>query len=119
MNVFDIVKGINQKKELPEWEELEDVYVPWLVNKALSFDRRTVLWANEANKLHQLEKRMQFDLLVNGVDKITRPGMWIKAEKLDGVMEIAKKYSCGLQEALMLRRLISQEELAEIIAKYK
>ena len=69
MGPFDFVKSINyQKQDLLEDDydnELEKQYIPYIVNKALSFTCDTVLHANEVNARPFLDKKLQYHYLLN------------------------------------------------------
>ncbi len=63
MNPFDYVNSINssKKENLMVDEFAEKAYNPWLVNKALSYFKDSVLYANEINMNSHLSNRMQYD----------------------------------------------------------
>ena len=64
MNPFDYVNAINySKKDIMVTRDDEKVYVPFMVNRSLSYFSDTVLLANEMNKFHHLDSRLQFSFL--------------------------------------------------------
>ena len=65
MKPFDYVNSINfTKKNLMKNtandELAEKDYVPFLTNKSLSYFTDTLLYANEMNRYHFLDKRLQY-----------------------------------------------------------
>ena len=61
-NPFDYATSILQtKKQLIVDELTEKDYNPFLVNRALSQHKDCVLFANEMNRRHFTDKKMQFD----------------------------------------------------------
>ena len=62
MSPFDFVKQILQgKKQLIVDDVTEKEYVPFLVNRSLSYHKDCVLFANEINQRHFIDKKMQND----------------------------------------------------------
>ena len=61
MNVFDFVNSINyDKRDLFEDPQAEKDYVPFLVNRSLSYFPDTALYANEMNQQAGIPKRWQY-----------------------------------------------------------
>ena len=61
-----------QKQDLLEDDrdgELEREYIPYIVNKALSFTPDTILQANEMNCKPFLDKKLQYHYLLNIIRK--------------------------------------------------
>ena len=64
----DYLKAINYTKEPlldTEDEQWEKKYHPYIINKCLAPFPDTVLLVNEINQLHYLDKKLQFDFLIN------------------------------------------------------
>ena len=61
MNPFDYVNSINssKKENLMIDEVAEKAYNPWLINKALSYFKDTVLYANEINGVQMSDIEVQ------------------------------------------------------------
>ena len=73
MNPFEYVNSINySKKDIMVDDIAEKGYNSFMVNRSLSYFQDTVLMANEMNKNHQIDKRLQFDFLINIVRKRKR-----------------------------------------------
>ena len=90
-NLFDFVNSINYKKEDILTEENQSQYVPYVVNKSLSYFIDTIFQANEMNVRHTTDKRLQFDFLLNSVRSKKRFSKWVKPEKLESI-EVIKEY---------------------------
>lgn len=61
----DIIPAILQTKKEVLVDEKD--YVPFIVNRALSYHYDCVMFANEMNKYPSLGKKPQFDFLINTV----------------------------------------------------
>lgn len=118
MNPFDYVNAINStKKDIMVDDLAEKAYDPFLTNRALSQFRDTVLWANEMNRYHHLDKRLQFDFLINSIRKGKRFSKWAKAETPENLNVVKEYYGYSNEKARDALRLLSDEQLNEL--KYK
>ena len=65
-NLTQILNSINQtKKSVFETEDEIKGYPPFIVNKCLSAFHDTILFANEMNINHHLDKKLQYDFFIN------------------------------------------------------
>lgn len=65
---FDFVKSINEGSRGSKLE-VDEGYLPFIINRAMSNFSDTVFFANEMNRCSHLDKELQYDFLRN----ITRP----------------------------------------------
>ena len=116
MNPFDFVKSINyQKQDLLEDDldgELEKEYVPYIVNRALSFTPDTIINANEINQRPFVDKKLQYHYLLNSVRKKNRFGKWLKADKLEKIEVICKYYGYSIHKAKQVESIFSDNDIA-------
>ena len=77
---FDYANAINQTKQNIMVDDIEEKsYNAFMVNRSLSYFPDTVLFANEMNRHHHLDNRLQFDFLLNTIRKGKRFSKWAKA----------------------------------------
>jgi hypothetical protein len=77
INPFDFVNAIHYTKEsliVDDWSEKQ--YNSFIVNKSLSFGADTVIPANEMNSRPHVERRLQFDFLINTIRPRKRFNKW-------------------------------------------
>jgi len=116
MSPFDFVNQILQgKKQLIVDDLTEKEYNAFIVNRSLSYHKDCVLYANEMNRRHFLDKKMQNDFLLNTIRSQKRPfAKWIKTEKNNDI-ECVKTYfgfsEIKTREAL---RLLTKENIEQI-----
>jgi len=68
MSPFDYVNQILQgKKNLIVDEVTEKEYSPFLTNRSLSYHMDCLMFANEMNSRHFIDKKMQNDFLLNTI----------------------------------------------------
>ena len=112
---FDFVNAIHYTKEnliIDDWSEKQ--YNPFVVNKSLSFGADTVIPANEMNSRPHLEKRLQFDFLINTIRPRKRFNKWLKAEKIEDLELVKQYYNYNTEKALQALRILSPEEINTI-----
>lgn len=119
MKPFDYVNSINfTKKNLMRGSENDELaekgYAPYLTNKSLSYFTDTLLYANEMNKLHFLDNKLQYEFFLNSIRKKKRFAKWAKADKNDDLVMISEYYQISLSKAKEAIRLLSHEQLSTI-----
>jgi hypothetical protein len=119
MSPFDYVKEILQgKKQLIVDELTEKEYNPFIVNRSLSYHKDCVMYANEMNRRHFIDKKCQFDFLINTVRSQKRPfAKWIKSEKSDDIECIKTIYGFSDLKAREAYRLLSKEQIQQLKEK--
>lgn len=115
-NPFDYVNAILQnKKQLIVDDATEKDYNPFIVNRSLSYHKDCILYANEMNRRHFLDKKLQFDFLLNTVRSQKRPfAKWVKSETSDDLECIKQIYGFSEIKAREALRLLSNEEIQKL-----
>ena len=87
MSPFDYVNQILQgKKQLIVDDVTESEYVPFLVNRSLSYQIDCVSYANEMNRRSFIDKKLQNDFLLNTIRSKKRPFVkWAKSDKSEDI----------------------------------
>ena len=118
MSPFDYLNAINYSKEKLIVDDLtEKDYNAFMVNRGLSYFPDTVLAANEMNRYHQIDSRLQFDFLLNIIRKRKRFSKWEK-KKIDNDVEVIKEYyGYSNQKALSVISLFSDDQLQTLRKK--
>jgi len=119
MNPFDYVNSILQnKKDLMVDEATEKEYTSFLVNRSLSYHKDCIMYANEMNQRHQLDKKLQYHFLLNTVRSQKRPfAKWAKPVKSDDLECIKQIYNFSDAKAREALRLLSDEQIQELKEK--
>lgn len=109
--LFDIVKHLNEKGDIDlNMQE----YSPWIINKALSFHRDTVFFANEMNRFHELSKEAQYVFYKEGIPKGKRFGKWVKADKSELIELLKSHYHINNSVAEQYSSLLSDNQIEEL-----
>ena len=116
MSPFDYVNQILYgKKQIITDELTEKDYTPFLVNKSLSYHNDCVMYANEMNRRHFLDKKLQNDFLLNTVRSRKRPfAKWVKTEKSEDIECIKQVYGLSDSKAREALRLLSEEQIQKL-----
>lgn len=112
-NPFDYVTAILQnKKQLIVDDLTEKDYIPFLVNRSLSYHSDCIMYANEMNRRHFLDKKLQQDFLLNTVRSRKRPfAKWVKSEKSENIECVKLAYGLSDSKAIEALRLLSDEQI--------
>jgi len=118
MGPFDFIKALNESKDVMKNDPFaEKDYIPFLVNRGLSFFQDTILQVNEMNRNHFLDNKLQFDFLINNIRSRKRWSKWLKPDKIDN-LEIVKIYfGFGNEKAKEALEVLSNEDIKEIKSK--
>jgi len=115
-NPFDYVNSILQnKKNLIVDELTEKEYQPFLVNRTLSYHKDCILYANEMNRRHLTDKKLQYDFLLNTIRSQKRPfAKWVKSEKSEDLECIKQVFGLSNEKAREAIRLLSNEQIQQL-----
>jgi hypothetical protein len=76
------------------------------------------MYANEMNRRHFVDKKLQNDFLLNTVRSLKRPfAKWVKAEKSDDIECIKTVYGFSDTKAREAFRLLSKEQIQKLKEK--
>ena len=116
MNPFDFVNQILYgKKNLIVDEETEKAYAPFLINRSLSYHKDCVMYANEMNRRHFLDKKLQHDFFLNTIRSQKRPfAKWVKPEKSEDIECIKSIFGFSDIKAREALRLLSNEQIQKL-----
>jgi hypothetical protein len=119
MSPFDYVNQILQgKKQLIVDDVTESEYVPFLVNRSLSYHIDCVSYANEMNRRSFIDKKLQNDFLLNTIRSKKRPFVkWAKSDKSEDIQCIKTVYGFSDTKALEALRLLTDEQIQQLKEK--
>jgi hypothetical protein len=118
MSPFDFINDINyEKKNLLKDDDkgiLEKEYNSFIINRGLSYFPDTVLYANEMNMRHELDKKMQNDYLLYSIRPKKRFSKWIKSKKEERFDLIKQYFNYSNQKAKEVLDIITDEQFDDI-----
>ena len=113
----EYLKAVNQTKEPlmdGDDEEWERKYPPFIVNKCVAPFADTIMLVNEINQLPNVDKKMQFDFLLNSLRPRKRFTPWLKATKLENLEYVKEFYGYSNAKAKSALTILTSEQVKEI-----
>ena len=118
MNPFKFTDAINYTKQDIMIDDItEKAYNPFLINRSLSYFPDTVLAANEMNRNHHIDNRLQFDFFINIIRKRKRFSKWFKSEQISDLEIVKEYYGYSNEKARQILTLLSTEQINELKTK--
>ena len=93
------------------------MYKRQIVNKCLAPFPDTIQLVNEINQLHHLDKKLQFDFLINSLRPRKRYTPWMKAKKLENLEYVKEFYGYNNEKAKSALDILSDEQISAIKTK--
>ena len=118
MELKDWLNSINFNKEniLDEDPTLAREYPPFIINKCLSGHLDCLMFANEMNRYHFLDKDMQYNFYINILRKKKRFSPWLRKEKVSDLEFVKQYYGYSNEKASQVLKILSNEQI-EFIKK--
>ena len=113
----DYLNAINHTKEPlmdTEDEQWERKYLPYIVNKCVAPFQDTIMLVNEINQFHHLDKKLQFDFLINSLRPRKRFTPWLKAKKLKNLEYVKEYYGYNNEKAKVALDILNDEQIKTI-----
>ena len=118
----DYLNAINHTKETlldTEDEEWEKKYPPFVVNKCVYPFQDTIMLVNEINQLPHLDKKLQFDFLLNSIRSRKRFTPWLKASKIEDLEYVKEYYGYSNDKAKQALDILTDEQIATVKQKLR
>jgi|TARA_B110000977_G_scaffold191610_1_gene264004 hypothetical protein len=116
----DYLNAVNHTKENlldTEDEDWEKKYPPFIVNKCVAPFPDTIMLVNEINQLPHLDKKLQFDFLINSLRPRKRYTPWLKAMKLENLEYVKEYYGYSNEKAKSALDILTDEQISAIKRK--
>ena len=115
----DWLNSINQSKVniIDEMPDIESKYLPYIVNRCLSGHLDAVMYANEMNINHHLDKKLQYDFLLNTLRSKKRFSPWIRREEMENLELVKKYYGYSNDKAKQVLSILTEDQITYIRKK--
>jgi len=115
LNHFDYLNSINlTKQDIMVDDICEKAYNSFMVNRGLSYFADTVIIANEMNRHHQADNKLQYQFLINMIRKRKRFSKWAKAQKESDIDAVKEYYGYSNEKARQALTLLSPDQITII-----
>lgn len=108
---FDFINSISLTKQEIFNDENESAYVPFIVNRGLSYFIDTCLYANEMNMSAVIDKKLQYDYLFYSIRKGKRFSRWAKAESNEDLNIVKEYYGFSDKKAVEAMAILSKSNI--------
>ena len=111
----DVIPSIQQTKKVVITTENERDYVPFVVNRSISFHLDMVMAANEMNMNPSTDNLLQSHYLLNTVRAYKRPFQkWQKRDTIENLDAVKEYYNYSNEKAKDALSLLSTAQIEEI-----
>ena len=86
-------------------------YAPYIINRCLSGNIDSILFANEMNKYSFLDKDMQYSFYLNTLRKKKRFSPWLRKDKVTDLEIIKQYYGYSNEKALQALRILTPDQI--------
>ena len=113
MELKDWLNSINFTKEnlIDVDPLLKKDYSPYIINRCLSGHIDCILFANEMNIHHQLDKDMQYSFYLNSLRKKKRFSPWLRKDKVKDLECVKQYYGYSNEKASQALKILNKEQL--------
>jgi len=108
--------NFNKKDLIKDDPSVIKDYAPYIINRCVSGHLDTVLYANEMNKFHHLDKDMQYTFYLNTLRKRKRFSPWIRKDKVSDLEYVKRYYGYSNEKASQVMKILFYEHI-EFIKK--
>lgn len=109
MELKDWLNSINFTKEDLS-ESIQD-YSPYIINRCLSGNIDCVMYVNEMNMAHHLDKDMQYLFYLNSLRKKKRFSPWLRKDKVTDLECIKQYYGYSNEKASQALKILTKEQI--------
>ena len=94
--------------------KVEEAYNPFIINKTLSYFPDTIMQSNTMNQFFDLDKKLQYEFLLNSIRKKKRFSKWIRSNIEENVDTVKQYYKVGNEKAVEILSLLNDEQISII-----
>ena len=116
MELKDWLNSINFNKEnlIKEDPHIVKDYPPYIINRCLSGHIDSIMYANEMNMHHHLDKDLQYSFYLNSLRKRKRFSPWIRKDKIDDLECVKQYYGYSNEKASQALKILTKEQITYI-----
>ena len=112
MELKDWLNSINFTKE--DYSDSIKDYPPYIINRCLSGHIDCILFANEMNLHHSLDKDMQYSFYLNSLRKKKRFSPWLRKDKVQDLECVKQYYGYSNEKASQVLKILTYEQIEYI-----
>ena len=110
MNCYEHTLITKQDLQEEDPDAIKD-YAPYIINRCLSGNIDSILFANEMNKYSFLDKDMQYSFYLNTLRKKKRFSPWLRKDKVTDLEIIKQYYGYSNEKASNALKILTPEQI--------
>jgi len=109
----DWLNSINQSKKniMDEDTESKKEYSPYVINRCLSGHIDCLMYANEMNMNHSLDKKLQYDFFINIIRNKKRYSPWIRKDMIKDLEYVKRYYGYSNEKAKQALKILTNDQI--------
>ena len=113
MELKDWLNSLNFTKEnlLDDDPHSIKEYPPYIINRCLSGHMDAVMFAQEMNKYHFLDKDLQYNFYLNILRKRKRFSPWIRKDKVSDLDYVKRYYGYSNEKASQVMKILTPDQI--------
>jgi len=113
MELKDWLNSLNFTKEnlLDDEPHLAKEYPPYIINRCMSGHMDAVMFAQEMNKYHFLDKDLQYNFYLNILRKRKRFSPWIRKDKVSDLDYVKRYYGYSNEKASQVMKILTPDQI--------
>lgn len=120
MELKDWLNSINFTKEnILEDKSLSREYPPFIINRCLSGEIDSIMYANEMNMNYHIDNDMQYAFYLHSLRKRKRYSPWMKRQKIEDLEYIKKYYNYSNEKAAEALKVLTKDQVKWIKSKFE
>ena len=116
MELKDWLNSLNFTKEnlISDEPHLAKEYPPYIINRCMSGHMDSVMYAQEMNKYHFLDKDLKYNFYLNTLRTRKRFSPWIRKDKVSDLDYVKRYYGYSNEKASQVMKILTPEQIAYI-----
>ena len=116
MELKDWLNSLNFTKEnlLDDDPHSIKEYPPYIINRCMSGHMDAVMFAQEMNKYHFLDKDLQYNFYLNILRKRKRFSPWIRKDKVSDLDYVKRYYGYSNEKASQVMKILTPDQITYI-----
>ena len=111
--------NLTKKNLIDEDPSLEKEYPPYIINRCLSGHLDCIMFINEMNQYHFLDKKMQYDFLLNTLRSKKRFSPWLRKDTIKDLDLVKRYYGYSNEKAKQALSILTKQQLSFIKSKFE
>lgn len=116
-NLWNLIDNVSYTKKWDQYSssEVDTLYVPYIVNKSLSYHADSLIYANELNQRAFIDKDLQYSFYLNTLRSRKRFSKWAKREDSEKLKIVMELFNYSPDKANQVLDLISDEQIKQLM----